>query len=215
MIIKIKIGSNLYDVISYEEFKNNHDMYMKFIGSVAVQFQDGLVYPLRNSTDIRPGLYCNWPLCIFKPPYGNEIAMYNMQNAINFSEAKNYAEVIEAQQKLNNSERTILTTIDNITIPEIGPNDTPAMWALKQAIISKKIDLDKYDYRFNTENYPNDKRLLKRDSITLPKLKTYADALDIDIIMTLKDKSPDVPNPMGKEITVNITSGPIEEQDEY
>ena len=82
MIIKIKIGSNLYDVISYEEFKNNHDMYMKFIGSVAVQFQDGLVYPLRNSTDIRPGLYCNWPLCIFKPPYINTFVFIQINNIL-------------------------------------------------------------------------------------------------------------------------------------
>lgn len=210
-MIKLKIGNTLYDVISYDEFKRNHDSYMKFIGSVAISY-NGLAYPLRSANDIRPGLYCEWPLCFFKPPFGQEIiAMYNMNNAINFSEAKNYAEVIEAHERYTNSERAILTTIDNITVPEIGPTDTPAMWALKKAIISKKIDLDKYDYRFGSENYANDKRLLKRDSITLPKLKTYADALDIEIEMTLKDRDANVPNPMGKPITVKITGGVSEE----
>lgn len=206
-IIKMKIGNVIYDVITYDEFKRNQATYMGFIGSIAVTRGDGLAYPLRHPNDFRPGLYCSWPLCIFRPPYGNDIAMYNMQNAINFSEARNYNEVIEAQEKLNNSERAILTTIDNITIPEIGETDTPAMAALKQAIIAKKIDLDKYDYRFSADNYANDKRLLKRDSITLPKLTAYAKALDIDIEMILRDKDPNVPNPMGKKITVHLTGG--------
>lgn len=207
MIIKIKIGNTFYDVISYEEFKKNHETYMNFIGSVAVQRGDGLDYPLRHQNDTRPGLYCQWPLIIFKPPYGNEIAMYSVANEINFSKAKSYADVIATQEQMNQSERSILTTIDNITIPEIGENDSPAMVALKQAIIQKHIDLDKYDYRFGENNFANDKRLLKRDTITLPKLKAYADALDINVQLVLSDKNKDVPNPMGDPISVSITSG--------
>lgn len=204
MIRKAKICDALYDVISYEELIANKEIYMNYVGRVAVDHNDGLIYPLRNPTDIRPGCYIMGGVIIFKPPYGSEAAFYSAANVINFSQARNYREIIEAQDKLNKAERSILTTIENVTIPEIGENDTPAMKALKQAIINKHIDLDKYDYRFGVENYPNDKRLLKRNSITLPKLMTYANALDIAVTMTLEDKSPDVPNPMGNPIVVEL-----------
>lgn len=212
-IIKIRIGNTLYDVISYSEFMQNKDTYLRYIGTIAVSRGDGLVYPLINPNDPRPGCFVHGPIIFFRPPFGNNTAMYSEVNQINFSNAKNYGEVIKAQEQLNKSERAILTTIDNVTVPEISPNDTPAMQALKQAIIYKHIDLDKYDYRFGTDNYPNDKRLLRRDSITLPKLTAYANALDIDVTMILKDKSPDVPNPMGKTITVKINGDFNAEED--
>lgn len=213
MIIKIRIGNTLYDVVSYAEFVANKDVYLGYIGSVAVARGDGLIYPLRHPHDPRPGCFVQGPIVTFRPPYGNDTAMYSEVNQINFSNAKSYGDVIRAQEELNRSERAILTSIDNVTVPEISTNDTPAMKALKQAIIAKHIDLDKYDYRFGADNYPNDKRLLRRDSITLPKLKAYADALDIDITMILADKSPDVPNPMGKSITVKINGDPNVEED--
>jgi hypothetical protein len=204
MICKAKICDTLYDVISYDELVANKDVYLGYIGRVAVDPNDGIIYPLRNPTDIRPGCYVMGGIIILKPPYGADAAFYNSSNVINFSQAKNYKEIIEAQDKLNKAERSILTTIDSVTLPEIGDNDTPAMKALKQAIINKHIDLDKYDYRFGAENYPNDKRLLKRNSITLPKLMTYANALDIAVTLTLEDKSGDVPNPMGGPIVAQL-----------
>ena len=78
------------------------------------------------------------------------------------------------------------------------------MVALKEAIIAKHIDLDSYDYRFGESNFPNDKRLLKKESISLKKLIAYCNALDINAILTLTDLSPDIPNPMGHDIVYSL-----------
>ena len=206
---KMKIRDALYDVITYEEFCRNRPLYMRYPDSVAIMPGDGFVYPIRNpASDIRPGMYClglgmDW----FKPPMNKyEVQDYSQTNIIDFSEAKNFRDVIANQERLNREERSILTTINSLTVPTIQDSDEPAMVALKEAIIAKHIDLDSYDYRFGQSNFPNDKRLLKKDSISLKKLVAYCNALDIKATLTLKDVNPDVPNPMGKEITCDLNS---------
>ena len=213
---KMKIRDALYDVITYEEFCRNRPLYMRYPDSVAIMPGDGFVYPIRNpASDIRPGMYClglgmDW----FKPPMNKyEIQDYSQTNIIDFSEAKNFRDVIANQERLNREERSILTTINSLTVPTIQDSDEPAMVALKEAIIAKHIDLDSYDYRFGQSNFPNDKRLLKKDSISLKKLVAYCNALDIKATLTLKDVNPDVPNPMGKEITCDLNSTAMDGED--
>ena len=101
-------------------------------------------------------------------------------------------------------ESTILTSADNITTPIDHPDDSPEMMALKEAIRSKHIDINKYEQRFGP-NFNNDRRLLDKNTITLAKLKTMANALDMDISLTIKDKPGNIPNPIGKVITVSVT----------
>ena len=78
------------------------------------------------------------------------------------------------------------------------------MVALKMALNSKHIDIDKYAGRFG-DNYPNDKRQLKLESATLKIIKRFCENCDMDAILILKDKDENVPNPMGKEIKVSLT----------
>ena len=113
------------------------------------------------------------------------------------------------------AERSILTTIDNVFAPDITENDTPEMKAIKQAILDKHIDLDKYEPRFGP-NYNNDKRLLKKNSITFGKLRSICNALDIKASITIEDAGPDVPNPIGRVITAELTGNAmsIEEDEE-
>lgn len=204
---KMKIRDALYDVISYDEFCKNRPLYMRYPDSVAIALGDGFVYPIRNPmSDIRPGIYpCGLGLDWFKPPIGKyEIQDYSQSNIIDFSESRNFRDVIANQDRLNREERSILTTINSLTVPTIQDSDEPAMVALKEAIIAKHIDLDSYDYRFGQSNFPNDKRLLKKDSISLKKLVAYCNALDIRATLTLRDSSDDVANPMGKDITYDL-----------
>lgn len=204
-LIKAKIGEIIYDVITIEEYYANPDLYGSY---TAIDGRDGFIYPIRNKTDYRPGFYPTGGIDFFKPPVGSESIMYNHQNIINFSEASNLREIIQAQQKLASAERSILTTIDNVFTPEIGENDTPEMQALKQAILDKHIDLDKYEPRFGP-NYNNDKRLLKKPNITYGKFRDMCNALDIKATLTLEDAAPDVPNPIGRSITVELTGVPM------
>lgn len=210
---KIKIRDALYDVITYDEFCKNRPLYMRYPDSVAIMGGDGFVYPIRNpNSDFRPGMYpfglgMDW----FKPPMSKyEMQDYSQSNVIDFSESKNFRDVIANQERLNREERSILTTINSLTIPTIQDSDEPAMVALKEAIIAKHIDLDSYDYRFGQSNFPNDKRLLKKDSISLKKLVAYCNALDIKATLTLQDSNPDVPNPMGKDITCELNNTSVE-----
>lgn len=198
---KAKIGDSIYDVISLEEFYSDPQASNS---CVAIKGNDGYIYPIRNRNDSRPGFYPTGGLDFFKPPLPGEYNTYTQQNTINFQDATGIRDIIKCQQKLINAERSILTTIDSVYAPEIGPNDTPEMQALKQAIIDKYIDIDKYEPRFGP-NFNNDKRLLKKSSITFGKLRSVCNALDIKVSIVIEDASPDVPNPIGKVITTEIT----------
>lgn len=204
---KMKIRDALYDVVTYEEFCRNRILYMQYPESIAVMPGNGFVYPIRNpASDVRPGLYCfglgmDW----FRDPASRyEVAEYSQANIIDFSEARTLRDVIATQDRLNREERSILTTINSLTVPTIGETDEPAMVALKEAIVAKHIDLDSYDYRFGQSNFPNDKRLLKKDTISLKKLVAYCNALDIRATLTLSDAYDDVANPMGHEISYSL-----------
>ena len=77
------------------------------------------------------------------------------------------------------------------------------MKALKQAINLKNIDIDIYADRF-LENFNNDKRLLKGPAITSSKMKSICPKLDMKVTLTISDAHPNVPNPIGQDITVVI-----------
>lgn len=202
-LIKTRIGDVLYDVVDYETYINNTNLYNP--AYTAIRTGDGYIYPIRKNGDFRPGMYEAWAMDFFIQPTGSEVGAYLEQSIIDFSKADSLREIIECQQRLVNEERSILTTINNQYVPEIGENDTPEMRALKQAISDKHIDLDQYEHRFGP-NYNNDKRLLRKENITFGKLRTMCDALDIKASLTLEDASPDAPNPIGRSITVDITA---------
>lgn len=202
MLCKAKIGDTIYDVVTYEEYVANR-AYLN-PAYTAIKHTDGFLYPIRKNGDFRPGMYDSGPMDFFVPPTGSDAGVYSQQCIIDFDKAETFKEIIQCQQKLASEERSILTTINNQYVPEIGENDTPEMQALKQSITDKHIDLDRYEHRFGP-NYNNDKRLLKKDSITFGKLRTVCNALDIKASLTLEDASPDVPNPMGRSITVDLT----------
>jgi hypothetical protein len=81
------------------------------------------------------------------------------------------------------------------------------------ALNEKNMDLDKYAGRFS-QNFPNDKRQLKNTSVTLHILKRFCANMDMEALLTIRDKSPDVPNPIGKEITVSLTDEFVDDDDE-
>lgn len=202
---KMKIEQLLYDVITYNEFEHMYVNGYQFNG-VAVDF-NGTVYPIRSPRDTRPGIYLfgNGYFQVIDPlpEYAEN---YSSKNIIDFSETKSLRDVINAQKRLNEEERSILTSINNVTIPQITDNDEPAMAALKEAIIAKHIDIDSYAYKFGEANFPNDRRLLKKDSISLKKLIAFCNALGIKATLSLRDAYTDVPNPMGenKEIIYDL-----------
>jgi hypothetical protein len=80
------------------------------------------------------------------------------------------------------------------------------------ALNDKNIDLDKYAGRFQ-DNYPNDKRQLKNHSMTLNILKRFCKNCDIEAVLTLRDRNPDVPNPIGHEVSISLTEDFIDDDE--
>lgn len=201
---KIAIEGIMYDVVSSDEFWQNQNA---DIGQyIAIDGNNGYIYPVRRYEDTKPGVYVTNPYISFfvDPATPEECAEYSASKIIDFGAAENMREYIQTKQRLANAERAILTSIDNVFTPEISENDTPEMIALKNAIIDKHIDLDKYESRFGP-NYNNDKRLLKKTNITFGKLRAMCEALDIKATITFEDANPDVPNPIGRVITAELT----------
>lgn len=202
-IEKAKVDEAIYDVLTHEEY---YSMRQGVLPQFTAIKEEEYLYPIRSKTDTRPGAYPSGPVIFYKDPETDEQRNeYSVSNIINFSDSKNLKELIQKQNAVRNTERAILTTIDNIFVPEIGENDTPAMKGLKEAIIAKKVDIDKYESRFGA-NYNNDKRLLRRDSITLQKMESLMGILDMKGTLIIEDADPNVPNPIGRQIIVELDS---------
>lgn len=201
---KIRIKDKLYDVIGYEEFSRHPDNYGKFNAVKEGKY----VYPVKGRMDTGVGIYDNDDTTYeFVGPITEEDKEdYSIDHLISISDCKTIREVIEAQQKLKESERAILTKADNVTVIKVGANDTPHMAALKEAINGKQIDLANYEYKFGS-NYNNDMRLLSKQDITMNKLKSFLSKLDLKASIVIEDASDDVPNPLGRKIVSTIISG--------
>ncbi len=203
MMEKTKIDDKILDVITMDEFIKNKDTINSSFTAIKDE-ETQKVYPIRGRNDDRPGIYMHGSIAIIKDPDPNDTE-YDTDNIINF-ESNSLKEIIEKQNKLKSMERVILTNPDNIFMPRLGENDSPEMVGLKEAVIAKHIDLDKYASRFGN-NYSNDKRLFNDETITMSKLKTMFNALDIKATLTIEDRDQTVPNPIGRKIVVELTGG--------
>lgn len=198
------IGSNMYDVITKEEYAMAPNLYAT--GNVAI-LNGPYVLPIRNDLS-QVGINMSAGLvCPFNPPKTDEEKdIYSSEHMIDMSNPKSYGEIIERTHAMRDVEREMLMNVDNVTTPSISPNDAPAMSGLKEAITLKHCDIDKYSDRFGS-NFANEKRLLKDSEISLKKLIIYGNAMDIKMTLTMEDASSDVPNPMGEKVTVVLTGG--------
>lgn len=207
---RAKVDGKMCDIIDLDELHENISLYKTgYVGIQVEKDNEQYVLPYKQSIqytqDInKPGVY----------PLGNvgEVIVlpeddidYYQPEIIDFSDTKSIEEYITKQGRLKNIEKEILTTQDNIFKPPVGENDTAEMKALKLAIAQKNIDIDKYASRFG-ENFPNDKRKMKDDKISLLLLKRIGEALDMNIQIKISDANPNVPNPMGNPIVVQLTT---------
>ena len=198
---KFICGNKSYDVVTWDQLKQNPELY-EYIDTAVV---DGdYVYPMRSKTDTRPGIYDKGIFYYKNDPISDdEKELYSAKRIINFEDQTTLEGVIRQQNAMRDQERMVLTTPDNIYIPQKLDSDSQAMKGLKEAVLRKHIDLDKYESRFG-HNYANDKRILTSDTITLSKLITMANALDMSLTLSIGDRAPDVPNPINGEIVVDL-----------
>jgi len=204
MMRKAKVKDRIMDVMTIDEYKNKQ---LPIEDEYAAVLNGDTIYPIRGRLDNGPGVYSNGTISKFIKPSEESKHLYSSDNMIDFTNAKNISEVIKKQNELRLEENAILTTVDNIYVPRIGDNDEPEMIALKTAIKKKEIDLDKYKPRFGSNSdYNNDKRELEKSRVSFPKIKKYAKVFGLKIKLVISDENDRVPNPIGEEISVDLTS---------
>lgn len=199
---KAKINGRVTTVVTPEEALTN-PLYQDKFSSVEI---DDVILPVKKTYDPTvPGFYISSSGKLGKIIYPNDDDKeeYSSDNAIDFSNIQNMKELISKQEEVKRMESEVLSNSDNLFKPIPKENDAPEMKALKEAICLKNIDIDVYADRF-LDNFNNDKRLLKGSSITISKMKSICDKLDMKVTLIISDTSPEVPNPMGKEISVDI-----------
>lgn len=214
---KASIGGKKLDVINYESFGKYKDIVIEN-GSAAVEVKvkdESYILPVRTtaSTNIdKPGLYTNNSPIHFlsfpKTEEEKEIYCPSSDKVLDYNDVETMQKYIKAKEQLDYETNRALEASDNKTIPPIKESDTPTMRALKEAIIAKDMDIDMYKERFG-ENFPNDKRKLNDDNVTLFILERYCQCLDMEADIILRDAPGNIANPMNKVVTANIFPGNV------
>lgn len=207
---KALLEGKLVDVVSFKRLEETKELYRTTNSSAGVEVEtlnNTLILPYRDNASHengKPGVYNMGNVgYLIKYPDKKDVKKYQPQ-VIDFQNTTTIQDYIDKQDRVRDAERELLCTPDNIYKPPIKDTDAPEMKALKQAICAKNIDIDKYADRFG-ENFPNDKRKLKDDKITLFLLKRMGECLDMNIDLIISDAGIDVPNPIGMPIKVRLT----------
>jgi hypothetical protein len=209
---KAAIGSrNLYNVISEEEYLRRTQMNpeaMKEISSDMAIEKDGYIYPILNTgikgssvvgvKDYGPVLQYSHPTTEEDKETFSNSHIIDMQN-----KPDGIKGMIQRTAELDAAERTMLIDKDNISHFVVQEQDTPEFALLKQALNQKNIDMSSYRHRHGSD-YSNNMRILTSgNSITFGKLRAIAEASDIEVEITMRDK-PGCANPIGSVLSTTI-----------
>lgn len=220
-ITKGAVNGQVVEVVDYDEFCKNKSLYEDRTDiAIPTKYKDKDIllpvkgeYPVSGNRPSNPGVYTAGCVDFFINPEEAFLERYVSKNTITMSSTDSIKELIKAEEESKKLDEPFLTTADNITNIPIKENDQPEMVCLKKALNAKMIDLDKYSGRFG-DNFPNDKRQLKGTSATLNIIKRYCQNCDMEAILILRDKNPNVPNPMNTEISVSLTEVSNESEEE-
>lgn len=207
-VTRAAINGQIFDIIDRDELFENQELHQA--GSYAVKSikNEDVYLPIKGEysalTNI-PGVYSigNVATIDVMPDEAFQ-NKYIPDTFISMSNSDDIKELIKKGDAMKKLDEPFITSPDNITNVPIRESDQPEMRALKMALNAKHIDIDKYAGRFG-ENFPNDKRQLKNNNATLKIIKRFCENCDMEAILIFKDKNPDVPNPMNKEVVVSLT----------
>jgi hypothetical protein len=205
------IKGETYNVLGYEEYRESQALWG--LGSIAVAEkvgEDTYLLPYRGEyvegKSTQPGIYSSGSLDFEVMPKESDEKNYKNIPIVTISSKDDIQTILEKENVLSKLAEPWITNPDNITQINIKDTDEPGMVCLKSAINSKHCDIDKYNQRFG-QNFPNDKRQLKNSSVTLKIIDRYCENLDMEAILTIRDKEAGVPNPMKHPISVSLTTG--------
>lgn len=206
------IKGESYNVLDYKDFYESKALWG--MGSIAVKEQvgeDTYILPYRGEynekANNQPGIYSAGSLSfeVFPTKESDEENYKNIP-VITISSNDDIESILEKENVLSKLAEPWITSPDNITQIVIKDTNDPAMKLLKTSINQKQCDMDKYQSRFG-QNYPNDKRQLNNDTVTLKIINRYCENLDMEAILTIRDKEPGVPNPLKNPISISLSTG--------
>lgn len=206
----------MYSLVSYDEYAQQKAYRSSTLAITEEVNGEQIILPYRGKMSgqpTTPGIYeagCI-DFCVY--PDASNMSQYKPNEIIEMSNKTAIKTILEREKTMARLDEPWITSPDNITKFPINENDQPEMVGLKTALNEKEIDFDKYAPRFG-DNFPNDKRQLKNTSVTLNIIKRFCEKCDMEAVLTLRDKNPDVPNPIGREITVSLTEAFSSEDEE-
>lgn len=210
-VTKAAIAGRVVDVVNYDEYVAHKESYLQRSDvSIPTPYKNKtILLPLKGRLEpsiepISPGIYNAGCVDFYKYPEDGFMDKYVAKSVITMSNKDSIKDLIRAGDESKSMDETFITNAENVTILPIKNTDQPEMVALKMAINAKHIDIDTYANRFG-DNYPNDKRQLKSSSATMKIIKRFCDNCDMEAVITIRDKNKNVPNPMGREISVSLT----------
>lgn len=205
---KAFIEGKIVDIVTPTEYKQQN---IYGAGEAAIH-ANGSILPVRGKYN--PNVVGYYPSEDESALFGDKYVFptseedkenYNDSHIANFNNVSNIQELMIQQSKINDDQIRYLSDSDNIFKPVIDPvKDTPIMVGLKQAVIDKSIDINKYASRFSKTAFNNDKRLFNKEDISLKKFLDLTDKLDMKSTLIIEDRNPNVPNPIGHKIVINL-----------
>jgi hypothetical protein len=205
------VKGETYNVLTHKEYRDSQALWG--LGNIAVVEEkngDKYILPYRGEyvegKSTQPGIYSAGSLDFEVFPKSSDEESYKNIPIITISSNDDIQTILEKENVLSKLAEPWITNPDNITQINVKDTDEPGMKALKLAINSKRCDIDKYSQRFG-QNFPNDKRQLKNSSVTLKIIDRYCDNLDMEAILTIRDKEPGVPNPIQHPISISLSTG--------
>ena len=205
------IKGESYNVLTYDEYRNSQALWD--MGSIAViEEKDGdkYVLPYRGeyteSKSLQPGIYSAGSLDFEVLPKASDEDTYKNIPVITISSNDDIQTILEKEKVLSKLAEPWISSPDNITVINVKETDGPGMKCLKTAINNKHCDMDRYGHKFG-QNFPNDKRQLKNDEVTIKIIDRYCRNMDMEAILTIRDKNPQVANPIGEPVSVSLLTG--------
>lgn len=200
------LNGQMYDILDQDEFAKK-PVYVENTGMLRTYNGQQIILPIREGyTDstVVPGVYNEGCINFVVYPEDDMVKDYIPEKIVRMDNKMELKDVLEKREIIARLDEPWITSPDSITQFVISDEDKPEMVCLKSALNAKKVDIDKYSARFG-QNFPNDKRQLKNNSATLNIIKRFCKNMDMECLITLRDKNPDVPNPMSEEITFSLT----------
>lgn len=193
----VLINGEVYNTVPYSDINSISDF-----TRIAVMMPDGKILPIADKPNA-PGIFISYDTL-----FGtiNEKDCPTVTKLDIDTGGQDIKTLIQKNEENRNVEYEQVSayTSDNKYKPAINGDEYKEMELLKRAICEKNIDINAYEHRFGGK-FQNDKRLLTKNSISIDKLKSTADALDMEVEIIIRDKKGNIPNPIGKELRGIIT----------